>query len=74
MCQRSNVREGGAKHDYKVFLLSNSKIWKFIYWDGLKEVRSPDSDVVIVRCLLEVQVPESNKQLEMWILELKTQV
>lgn len=57
-------REGGAKHDCKVFLLSNSKIWKFIYWDGLKKVRSPDSHVVIVRCLLEVQVPESNKQLE----------
>ena len=26
-------RQGGAKHDYKVFLLSNSKIWSFIYWD-----------------------------------------
>lgn len=31
----------------------------------LKEVRSPDSDVVILRCLLEVQVPVLNKQLEM---------
>lgn len=47
-------RQGGAKDDCSILLLSNSKIWSFIYWDGRKEVRSPDSDVAILKCLLEV--------------------